>query len=122
MSNSIRTTPIGSAPGWRLMRGLLARARGGFPQLRFDVEATKLSDTWLAQYRDQIKRLPHDRQEACRQITALSTAPQDIDLAQPTSRIEATAVREQDGRETKLPMHKDHLLCDEQGIMSRAVV
>ena len=36
----------------------------------FDTEAKKLSDAWLAQYREQIKQLPDDRQEAYRQITA----------------------------------------------------
>lgn len=38
------------------------------------------------------------------------------DLARPVSWMEATAVRERDGRETQLPMHKSHLLCDENGL------
>jgi len=84
--------------------------------LIFDAEAKKLSDAWLAQFRQQIKQLPDDRQEAYRQISALSREPQDIDLARPLSRMEATAVREKDGVEKKLPAYPQHLLCDEQGM------
>lgn len=82
----------------------------------FDAEAKKLSDAWFAKYRDRIKKLSDDRQEAYRQVSALSREPQDIDLACPVSWIEATAVREHDGTEVKLPAHKHHLLCDEQGL------
>jgi type III restriction enzyme len=85
-------------------------------QVFFDTEAEKLSDEWLAKYRDQIKPLPDDRQEAYRQISALSREPQDIDLVRPVSWIEATAAREADGRETLLPTHKHHLLCDEKSL------
>jgi hypothetical protein len=46
----------------------------------------------------------------------LSREPQDIDLARPVAWMEATAVREQDSSEAKLPMHKHHLLCDEDGV------
>ncbi len=84
----------------------------------FDAEAKKLSDAWLAQYREQIKQLPDDRQDAYRQISALSREPQDIDLARPVSWMEATAIREKDGTETKLPTYPDHLLCDEKGLYS----
>ena len=82
----------------------------------FDTEAKKLSDAWLAQYREQIKQLPDDRQEAYRQISALSREPQNIDLARPVSWMEATAAREKDGTETKLPTYPHHLLCDEKGL------
>lgn len=82
----------------------------------FDAEAKKLSDAWLAHYREQIKLLPDDRQEAYRQISALSREPQDIDLARPVSWMEATAAREKDGTETKLPTYPHHLLCDEKGL------
>ena len=84
-------------------------------QIRFDSEAKKLSDAWFAEYRDSIKKLPHDRQDAYRQIVALSTEPQDVDLARPVSRFEPTAAREIDGSETDIPTYKQHLLCDEQG-------
>jgi hypothetical protein len=82
----------------------------------FDAEAKKLSDAWLAQYREQIKLLPDDRQEAYRQISALSREPQDVDLARPVSWMEATAAREKDGTETKLPTYAQHLLCDDKGL------
>ncbi len=84
-------------------------------QILFDAAAKKLSDEWFNEYRNQIKELPHDRQEAYRQIIALSTEPQDVDLARPTSRVEPTKAREQDGSETEIPTYDQHLLCDEQG-------
>ena len=87
----------------------------------FDAEATKLSDAWLAKYRDRIKRLPDDRQEAYRQISALSREPQDIDLVKPMAWTEATAMRETDGRETQLPLREHHLLCDEKGLYPAAL-
>jgi hypothetical protein len=82
----------------------------------FDAQAKRLSDTWLAQYRKQVKHLPDDRQEAYRQISAMSREPQDIDLARPVSWMEATAVRESDGKEINLPTYSAHLLCDERGL------
>jgi len=90
-------------------------------QVLFDAEATKESDAWLAKYRDRIKRLPDDRQDAYRQISALSREAQDIDLVKPVTWMEATAVREADGRETQLPTHKHHLLCDEKGLYPAAL-
>jgi hypothetical protein len=85
-------------------------------QVLFDAEATKLSNAWFAKYRDRIKGLPHDRQEAYRQIVALSSEPQDIDLARPVSRFEPMKAREQDGGETDIQTYKRHLLCDEKGL------
>lgn len=82
----------------------------------FDAEATKLADEWLKTFREQIKQLPDDRQEAYREIRALSREPQDVDLAQPISRWEPTAAREKDGSETKLPTYKNHLVCDAHGV------
>jgi len=84
-------------------------------QVLFDAEATTMSDGWLAKYHDRIKGLTHDRQESYRQIVALSTKPQDVDLAQPVSRFEPTKAREAGGAETDIPTYKHHLLCDEQG-------
>jgi type III restriction enzyme len=84
-------------------------------QILFDAEAKKLSDAWFAEYRNAIKGLPHDRQDAYRQIVALSTEPQDIDLARPVSRFEPTKAREPNGSETTIPTYKRHLLCDERG-------
>jgi hypothetical protein len=82
----------------------------------FDAEAKKLSDLWLSEYKNKIKVLSDERQEAYRQITALSHEPQDVDLARPTSRMEATSVREKNGAEFTFPTYKKHLLCDENGL------
>ncbi len=79
-----------------------------------DTEATKLANQWLTTCREQIKQLPDDRQEAYREIRALSREPQDVDLAKPVSRWEATAAREKDNTENKIPTYKNHLLCDER--------
>jgi type III restriction enzyme len=85
-------------------------------QVLFDAEAKKLADKWFSDYRDDIKKLQHDRQDAYRQIVALSTDPQDVDLARPMSRFEPTRAREQDGVEVDIPTYTQHLLCDEQGL------
>ncbi len=85
-------------------------------QIIFDAECTNLSDSWLHQHRDMIKTLPDDRQEAYRQVTALSRAPQDIELARPVSRMEPTSVRKADGTEFTFPTYENHLLCDENGL------
>jgi type III restriction enzyme len=87
-------------------------------QVLFDAEAKKLSDAWFVKYRDRIKDLPHDRQEVYRQIIALSTEPQDVDLIRPVSRYEPTRVREKDGVEASIPTFERHLLCDERGLYS----
>lgn len=84
-------------------------------QVVFDAEAEKLAEAWFSKYRNRIKELPHDRQEAYRQIVALSSRPQDVDLARPVSRFEPTKAREIDGVETDIPAYDRHLLCDDQG-------
>ncbi len=83
-------------------------------QSLFDAEATKLSNAWLEQYGEKIKKLSDERQEAYRQITALSCEAQDVDLSRPISRMEPTAAS-QGGNVTKFPMYKQHLLCDGLG-------
>jgi len=85
-------------------------------QVLFDADAKKLSDVWFAEYRNPIKELPHDRQDAYRQIVALSTEPQDVDMARPVSRFEPTEVNEKDGSKTDIPAYEQHLLCDEQSL------
>lgn len=85
-------------------------------QIIFDAEAKVLSDSWFDKYHGRIKALPHDRQEAYRQIVALSTNPQDVDLARPTSRFDPTTVREKDGSESPIEVYEKHLLCDDEGM------
>ena len=81
-------------------------------QIIFDAQAKKLADEWFAKYRVQVKDLPHDRQDSYRQNVALSTDPQDVDLARPMSRFEPTKARENDGPEIEIPTYEHHLLCD----------
>lgn len=83
--------------------------------VQFDAESMRLSNLWLAEYRGEIAALSDDRREAYRQINALSREPQDIELVLPLSVWELTSVREQDGRESKLPTYQRHMLCDEKG-------
>ncbi|QYY35411.1 DEAD/DEAH box helicase family protein [Ruficoccus sp. ZRK36] len=82
----------------------------------FDAEAKKLADQWFSDYSDEIKKLPDDRQDAYRQIVALSTEPQDVGLARPMSRFEPTKAREPNGLEVDIPLYGAHLLCNEQGM------
>lgn len=83
-------------------------------QILFDAEATRLGDQWFSEHHERIKRLPDERQEAYRQIAALSTAPQDVDLMRPVSRFEPTSVRENDV-ESPISVYANHLLCAEDG-------
>lgn len=82
----------------------------------FDAEATKLSNEWFDKYREKIKALPDDRQDAYRQIVALSTEPQDVDLSRPVSRFEPTKVRDVHGVEADIPVFEKHLLCGDTGV------
>ena len=84
-------------------------------QALFDNEAKGLADFWLAKYRDQIKQLPHERQETYHQIVALSSEPQDIELTKPVVWREPTKVRDVNDVETEIPIFKNHLMCDEKG-------
>jgi type III restriction enzyme len=85
-------------------------------QVLFDTEAKQLADKWFSDYRASIKKLQHDRQDAYRQIVALSTDPQDVDLARPMSRFEPTRAREQDGLEVDIPTYTQHLLCNDKDL------
>lgn len=85
-------------------------------QIVFNAEAEKISNDWLAKYRDKIRKLPDDRQETYRQIASLSAQPQDIDLVRPKEWMAASAARERDGSEIKLPTYDHHALCDEHGL------
>lgn len=46
----------------------------------------------------------------------MSANPMDVDLARPTSWMQATTIREANGTKTPLPTFERHLLCDEQGL------
>jgi type III restriction enzyme len=83
-------------------------------QVLFDAAATQLADKWLAEHGARVKELSDERQEAYRQITALSAEPQDVDLVRPISRFEPTKVRE-NGAETAIPVFAKHLVCGADG-------
>lgn len=83
--------------------------------MHVDAEAERLSKEWFDTYREKIKGLPDDRQEAYRQLRAMSSAPQDVDLMRPVSVREMTVIREREGTGTHLQSYPKHLLCDETG-------
>lgn len=82
---------------------------------RLEAAADKLANSWFDAYGDRIKVLSHERQDEYREIKGMSDQPQDVDLARPESRWEATTAREADGSETPLPTYAHHLLCDADG-------
>lgn len=81
-----------------------------------ETEAEQLSNQWLTHYRAAIKKLSDERQDVYREIREMSAHPLDVDLARPTSWLQPTHVREQNGTETALPRFEKHLLCDEEGL------
>ncbi|WDA11853.1 hypothetical protein [Paracoccus marcusii] len=93
-------------------------ALGLVPQVRetLEAEAEKLANQWLTRFRVEIKDLSDERQDVYRQIREMSANPMDVDLARPTSRMQATTIREANGTKTPLPTFERHLLCDEQGL------
>jgi hypothetical protein len=78
----------------------------------FDAQADNLAKEWSNKYRVDIKSLADERQEAYRQIREMSAEPQDIDLMKPSMWVQNTAMRE-NGKETLLETHANHLICDE---------
>lgn len=78
-------------------------------------EAEKLSNQWLTKYRGSIKKLSDERQDVYREIREMSAEPLDVDLARPTSWLQPTHVREENGTVVALPRFEKHLLCDEKG-------
>jgi type III restriction enzyme len=81
-----------------------------------DSKSEETANDWLTKYKDNIKSLSDDRQEAYRQIREMSSHPLDVYLARPSSWIQPTTAREPNGQETKLPCYDRHLLCDGNGL------
>lgn len=90
-------------------------------RLRLDDEAKRLAAKWFAEHRVAIASLSDERQEAYRQIQALSDEPQQIDLAQPKSRMVMTEEGYPDGTTVSLPAFRHHLLCDKNGAFPAAL-
>lgn len=93
-------------------------ALGLVPDVRetLEAEAEKLANQWLTRFRVEIKDLSDERQDVYRQIREMSAHPMDVDLARPTSWMQATTIREANGTEVPLPTFGRHMLCDEKGM------
>lgn len=89
--------------------GLVAEVKG-----YLDTEADKLAQRWLTDHRVAMKALTDERQDTYRQLREMSTEPQDLDLAKPTSWLVPTTERHGD-TETPLPRYRMHLLADTDG-------
>ena len=91
-------------------------ALGLVPEVRdyLDDEADKLAKQWLTDHRVAIKGLTDERQDTYRRLRELSTEPQDLDLAKPTTWLVPTNERHGD-TETPLPRYRMHLLAADDG-------
>lgn len=92
-------------------------AMGLIGSIRDDLEAAAeaLANEWLGKFRDPIRKLRDERQEAYRVIREMSADPLDVDLARPHSSIQPTTAKEVSGKEDSLPCYEKHLLCDGDG-------
>ena len=80
-----------------------------------EADASALAKQWLGEFRDPIRKLRDERQEAYRVIREMSADPLDVDLARPHSSIQPTTAKEVNGTEVALPRYRNHLLCNEMG-------
>ena len=80
-----------------------------------EAAAEALARQWLGEFRDPIRKLRDERQEAYRVIREMSADPLDVDLARPHSSIQPTTAKEVNGTEVALPRYEKHLLCDNEG-------
>ncbi|WP_281302197.1 MULTISPECIES: DEAD/DEAH box helicase family protein [unclassified Iodidimonas] len=97
-------------------------AIGLVPKIKDDleVEAEKLARDWLATYKDAIKGLTDEREEAYRQIREMSTDPLPVEIARPHMWLQPTTAREPNGKEYDLERFERHLLCDEDDMFPEA--
>lgn len=80
-----------------------------------ETAAEAMAKQWLGEFRDAIRKLRDERQEAYRVIREMSADPLDVDLARPHSSIQPTTAKEVNGKEESLPRYEKHLLCDGEG-------
>ncbi|PWF27092.1 DEAD/DEAH box helicase [Ancrocorticia populi] len=87
------------------------------PQTRpaLDLEADRIAEQWLTEYRVAIKDLSEARQSLYAEITSMSTEPQRIPLALPKNRQEEVT-RMLGTSEEALEQRMMHLLADKQGL------
>ena len=82
-----------------------------------ELEADKLSNKWLNEYRVEIKDFLDERQEVYRDISKMSKEPRDTELTKPTSRMQPITLRESTAKKEKpLPRFEKHLLCAVDGL------
>ena len=93
-------------------------ALGLVPEIKdkLDVAADELAGEWLTHYRVAIKSLKDDRQEAYRDIRAMSADPLDVDLVRPKVWQQQTRAKNPDGQTGDLPKYEKHLMCDADGM------
>ena len=92
-------------------------AMGLVPEVKdyLESEADTLAKTWLNTHRVAIKALNDERQDVYRQLREMSSEPQDLDLAKPTSWLVPTTERTGD-TEKPLDRYDRHLLADDEGM------
>lgn len=77
-----------------------------------ETAAEALAKQWLGEFRDPIRKMRDERQEAYRVIREMSADPLNVDLARPHSSFQPTTAKEVNGSEFDLPRYEKHLLCD----------
>lgn len=92
-------------------------AMGLVPEIKskLDVAAEELAETWLTEYRVEIKSLNDKRQDVYRDIREMSADPLDVDLARPMAWLQMTEAKEPNGKTVVLPRYENHLMCDDEG-------
>jgi hypothetical protein len=92
-------------------------AMGLVPEIKteLDVAANRLAKEWFGAHHSKIKSLSDERQDEYRQIKGMSDEPQDVDLARPLSRWEASQIQQEDGSTKSLPTFSNHLLSGADG-------
>ncbi len=71
---------------------------------------------WLKTYKTQIRQLSDERRDIYRQIRELSPDPLEADLARPTSRMQDTGERRDNGQEFDFARYPKHVLVDQDGL------
>lgn len=109
--------PIGSDNDELLEAQIITSALALVPEIVADIEieADRLSHTWLQESRIARKDLTDLQQAEYDRLEGMSLSPELISLVVPEHAQADTKVREADGSELDLPIDKDHLLVDENG-------
>ncbi len=92
-------------------------AIGLVPLIKDDLEAAAeaLANDWLTTHEAAIRTLSDERQDVYRELRELSANPLDVSLAMPRNSLQPTVEVKENGTEVALPLHDQHLLCDDKG-------